>query len=277
MELGRHIRELFRLHRSMVVCLVLAVLVTVNVVYQVRGVLPPTLEPRSVEMATATTELLVDTPHSAVLDLRQGSSELEQMTSRAVLIGNVLASPPVLEYVARRAGVPAQTIRAQPPLTPDFPRPLGGLGEDPHTSDLLKSTDQYRLNIQSNPTVPILQIHAQAPSARTAETLANAAVDGLSDYLQDTAREQGTPQGELVRLEQLGRTKGAVINGGVRIQLAAITFIVVFGLSAITAMWIARVRQGWKAARAEEALEPPSPFDQGAPDPDRDQVPVRSA
>ena len=124
------------------------------------------LEPRSVEIATATTELLVDTPQSAVLDLRQGSSELEKMTSRAVLIGNVMASPPVLEYVGRPPACRRGRIRAQPPLTPDFPRPLGGLRRGSEHRDLLKSTDQYRLNIQSNPTVPILQIYAQAPSAR---------------------------------------------------------------------------------------------------------------
>jgi hypothetical protein len=277
MELGRHLRELFRLRLSVVVCFALAALAAVNIVYHV-----PSLEPRQVDMASSTTELLVDTPLSTVLDLRQGSSELEKMTSRAVLIGNVMASPPVLAYIGRRAGVPPSRIRAQPPLTPDFPRALSGLGEDPHTSDLLKSTDQYRLNIQSNPTVPILQIYAQAPSAKAAATLANASVDGLRDYLDDTAKAQGTPKEELVRLEQLGRAEGVVINGGIRYQLVVLTFMVVFAFSSATAILIARVRRGWRESGgdlgADEAVGLVDPEVDGfEPAQDRPAVTARSA
>jgi hypothetical protein len=250
MDLGRHLHELFRLRRSVIICLLLASIAAINSAYSFRSLFPPALEPRSVEMASATTEVLVDTPYSAVLDLRQGSSEMESMTSRAVLIGNVMASPPVLRYIGERAAVPAEAIRAQPPLTPDFPRPLSGFGEDPETRDLLKSTDQYRLNITANPTVPVLQVYAQAPSADAAATLANASVEGLRDYLEDTARTEGTPTKDVVRLQQLGRASGTVINGGVRPQLIVLTFLIVFGLCSATAILIDRMRRGWKQAAA---------------------------
>jgi hypothetical protein len=263
MDLGRHLRELFTLRRSAVLCILVALLAAVNMVYHVRGVLPPKLEPRSVEMASATTEVLIDTPLSTVLDLRQGASEFEKMTNRAVLIGNVMASPPVLAYIGRRADVDPRVIRAQPPLTPDFPRPLSGFGRDPKTGDLLASTDQYRINIQANPTVPVLQIYAQAPDAKAAETLANAAVAGLRDYLEDTARAQGTPSDEVVRLQQLGDAEGVVINGGIRIQLAVLTFVIAFAFAAATAIFVARVRRGWIDAGQEteapaERAEPPA-------------------
>jgi hypothetical protein len=258
MSLGKHLRELFRLRRWAVACLLAASLAAVNSVYHIRGVAPPKLEPRSVEMASATTEVLVDTPLSTVLDLRQGASELDKMTNRAVLIGNVMASPPVLRYIAERAAVPLAKIRAQPPLTPDFPRPLSGFGEDPETEDLLKSTDQYRLNIQANPTVPVLQLYAQAPSAEAAATFANAAVAGLRDYLQDQAEAQGTPRRAVVRVEQLGQAQGVVINRGIRPQLAVLTFLIVFGLAAATAILIARVRRGWREADAEAQDAPAS-------------------
>lgn len=248
MDVGRHLRELFGLRRSVLVCLALAALAAFNTIYQL-----PSLEPRAVEMASATTEVLVDTRLSSVHDLRQGSAEFEKMTNRAVLIGNVMASPPVLRYIGRRAGVAPERIRAQPPLTPDFPRPLSGLGEDPKTRDLLESTDQYRLNIQANPTVPILQVYAQAPNATAAATLANAAVEGLRDYLEDTAKAQATPAEDLVRLSPLGRAKGVVINGGIRFQLALVTFLIVFGLSAATAILLARIRRGWQEADVAEA------------------------
>jgi len=254
MDLGRHLRELFSLHRSVVICLAIATLAALNTIYHL-----PSFEPRAVQMASATAEVLVDTRMSAVHDLRQGSAEFEKMTNRAVLIGNVMASPPVLRYIGARSGVPPSRIRIQPPLTPDFPRPLSGFGEDPKTADLLRSTDQYRLNIQANPTVPILQVYAQAPDAEAAATLANSAVEGLRDYLDETAKAQATPSEDVVRVTSLGRAKGVVINPGIRIQLALAVFIVVFGLTAATAVLISRVRQGWREADAlEEAFGAPA-------------------
>jgi hypothetical protein len=261
MDLGRHLHELFTIRRAGAICFILATLAALNMVYRL-----PSFQPRAVEMASATTELLVDTHKSAVQDLRQGSSEFEKMTNRAVLIGNVMASPPVLRYIGARAGVSPAVIRAQPPLTVDFPRPLAGFGEDPKTKDLLRSTDQYRINIQANPTVPILQVYAQAPNAKAAATLANASVEGLRDYLDATAREQGTPPGDVVRLTTLGGAKGKVINGGIRWQLALVTFLIVFGLTAASAVVISRVRRGWREAEAfEDAFEA------------ADQLPARSA
>ena len=57
----------------------------------------------------------------------------------------------------------------------------------------------------------------------------------------------------------LGRAKGVVINGGIRIQLALAVFLIVFGLTAATAVLISRVRQGWREADAlEEAFEAPA-------------------
>ena len=275
MDLGRHLRELFRLRRSVVICFAVAALATVNMIYHL-----PSFQPRAVEMASATTEVLVDTRLSSVHDLRQGSSEFEKMTNRAVLIGNVMASPPVLRYIGRRAGVAPERIRAQPPLTTEFPRPLSGFGEDPKTRDLLESTDQYRLNIKANPTVPILQVYAQAPNADAAATLANASIEGLRAYLADTARVQGTAAEDLVRLQPLGRAEGVVINGGIRFQLALATFLVVFGLSAATAILLARIRRGWREAddadaRADDAA--PGSDDRRNGDQGRPAVPLRSA
>ncbi|MGI9098352.1 MAG: hypothetical protein ACR2H2_07645 [Solirubrobacteraceae bacterium] len=258
MELGKHLRELFRLRLAVVICFALASFAALTMTYKV-SLMPPRLEPRALEIASAKTEVLVDTPKSTVLDLGQGASEFAGMTNRAVLIGNVMVSAPVLAYIARRAGVPAGVIRAQAPLTPDFPRPLSGVDEQKRTSDLVRSTDQYRLNIQTNPTVPILEIFAQAPSAEAASTLANAAVDGLRDYLQAKARSQGTTDSDTVRLAQLGRASGVVINGGVRPQLAILSFLIVFALSSATAMFVARVRRGWELADGDEdgPREPP--------------------
>lgn len=247
MELGRHLEELWRLRSGVAVCLGIAILAALAISYGV-SVAPPGLHPRSLQIATASTEVLVDTPRSAVLDLRQDLSDIESLTNRTVLLGNVMASEPVLSYIGRRAGVAAGAIRASTPRTPNSPRPFAAPGQERRTSDLLRSTDQYRLDIEANPTVPVLRIYAQASTARGAEELANASVDGLRDYLDRQARTQRVAPGEQVRLQQLGRASGAVINGGVRLQAMFLTFLLVFAASAAAAVFMARVRRGFRLA-----------------------------
>ena len=183
-----------------------------------------------------------------MLDLRYGTGDFDSLTSRAVLLGNVMASLPVRQYIARRADIPADVIRASTPLTPDFPRPAAVAGEEKKTSDILRSTDQYRLSIQANPTVPILEVYAQAPSAEAAAKLANASVDGLRDYIDDVAADQGVAVGQQAQLSQLGRAHGGVINHGVRPQALVLTFLIVFTVACAAILFISRVRTGWRFA-----------------------------
>jgi hypothetical protein len=256
MQLGTHLRELWRTPLGAGVCLTLALLAAISALYNV-SLAPPGLHSRSLEMATASTRVLVDTPSSTVLDLRQSTSDFQSMSNRAVLLGNVMASIPVRDYIARRAHVPAAGIRATTPLTPDFPRPVADAQNQKHTTDILRSTDEYRLNIQANPTVPILDVYAEAPSKDTAEALANGAVDGLRDYLGGVARIQGIGSAQQVRLTQLGRAQGGVINHGVRLQAALLAFLFAFAICAAAMIFVARVRRGWR--EGDGTPRPPEP------------------
>lgn len=264
MELGRHLHELWRLRVAVGVCLALATLTSISVSYKI-SLLPPGLEPRALQMAAASTEVLVDTPRSTLTDVRQTLFEIESMTNRSVLLGNVMASPPVLAYVARRAGVPPDMIRAQTPRTPNSPRPLETPDSERKTSDLLRSTNQYRISIEADPSVPILKIYAQAPTARAAAELANASVTGLRDYVMQEARSQRIELDKQVRLQQLGRARGSIINEGVRLQASFLVFLAVFGLAAAAAIFMSRVRRGWQQA----ALAADASSNRRREDPDR--------
>lgn len=213
---------------------------------------PPGLTPRAFEMATATTHVVVDTPTSALLDLRRDTYSLEGLTNRAVLLGNVMASDPVRSRIARRADVPAEVLAVEAPLTPEQPRPRAESGKEKKTSDILKSTDQYRLSIEANPTVPVIDIYAQTPTAESAERLANAAVDELRRYIGDLATTEQTPAKEQIQLEQLGRAEGNVINGSVRWQAALLAFLLTFAVSCGTVLAFARIRAGWRVAAGLE-------------------------
>jgi hypothetical protein len=253
MRFGMHLRELSRQRLGLVLSLAFAVFLALSVGYHVT-VVPPGLKKRSVDIGSASTQVLVDTPKTIVLDLKQGTGDFTAMTDRAVLIGNVMASLPVRQFIARRAGVPAERIQTSTPLTVDQPRPVAGPESQKHTSDLFKSTDEFRLNIQVNPTVPVLSVYAQAPSARAAEQLANAAVDGTRDYLVAVAKTNAVKAGQQVQLSQLGRAHGAVVDQGARLQAMVLVFFFSFAACGATLLFIARVRRGWSAAASADVL-----------------------
>ncbi len=252
MALGRRIWNLWLLRPWVIASAVLAFVMTLWSVYGV-SLLPPKLTPRALEMATATTHVVVDTPTSSILDLRQNSYDFDAMTQRAIVIGNVMANGKVRASIAHAAKIPVDRLQITAPFTRKQPRAVTS-SERKRTSDILESTDQYRINIQANPTVPILDVYAQAPSSREAETLANAAVDGLRTYVTDLAAAQQIPDTSQVRLLQLGRASGTVINNGVEWQVALLVFIITFSLSCATAIFVSRVRRGFRVARAEELM-----------------------
>jgi hypothetical protein len=251
MSFGEQIHDLWRMKLGLLAALALALLAAVWSVAEI-SVLPPSLKSRSLDIATASTSVVVDTPKTAVLDLRQDTYAIQSLRNRAVLLGTVMASTPVREYIARRAHVPPEALRVVTPRTPDQPRARFKAENQQHVSDIFKANDEYRLDVEANPTVPILDLYTQAPTADAAENLANAAVDGLHDYLTGLALEGGTVESNRVRLTQLGRARGGVINKGVGVQLALISFAIVFAVSCAAVLFFARVGRGWRIADLTE-------------------------
>ena len=247
MGFGKRLSELWRLKAGVAVCLILALTAALWSLQNI-SLFPPKLTARSLEMATASTHVVVDTPRSTLLDLRQNTYELEALTKRAVLLGNVIANGPVKESIARRAGIPVEALRVETPLTIRQPRPRVEGGKGKSASDILRSTDQYRLNIQANPTAPVLDIYAQTPTTRSAEVLANVAVGSLQTYLAKLAQTQSTPETQQIQLIQLGTARGDVINKGVHWQVALVAFFLTFALACASLIFVSRVSRGWRLA-----------------------------
>jgi hypothetical protein len=244
-------RNLWHLRRAVLVSAAVALLVAVWSVERI-SLVPPGLSPRALEMATASTQVVVDTPESGLLlDLRE-DQYLEALTDRAVVLGNIMTIGRVRASIARRAGIPTEVLQVTPPLTPKQPRGLAEVGNDRHMSDALELNDQYRLNVQSNPTVPVIYIQAQTPTAASAAVLANAAVDAMRGYLADLARSTEIPESKRVHLVQVGRARGEVINAGIDLQVAVLAFLLTFTACCATLVFVARVRQGWRTAAATE-------------------------
>jgi hypothetical protein len=254
---GIRLRKLWRLKLGVAVSVVLALFAAVWSVEKI-SLTPPGLSPRSLEMATASTHVLVDTTTSGMVDLRQDTYSFTGLTSRAVVLGNVIASSQLQARIAQRAHVPVDRLRIQAPLTNQQPAPPVDSQNARHTSDILRSTDQTRIDLQANATVPMLDIYAQTPTAESAAALANAAVDELKAYLADLVARQKTPLKDQIHPVQLGRATGVVINHGVRWQAAFLTFLLTLGVSCASVTFLARVRSGWRQAALAERAERPA-------------------
>jgi hypothetical protein len=247
MGIGIRLRKLWRLKSGVGLGLLIALFASVWSIYKV-SLLPPGLQPRALDMATGVTHVMVDTPDSTMIDLRQDTYGVQALTDRAVLLGNVIASSSVEQKIARRAHVPYSRLRILAPLTTQQPSPPEDSQNARHTSDLARSTDQYRLNIKVNATVPMIDIYAQTPTAASAVALADAAVTELRVYVTALAQVQQTPAKDQIRIVQLGRATGVVINHGIKYQVAFVVFLLVFLGSCASVTLIARVRAGWQAA-----------------------------
>lgn len=247
MGIGIRLRTLWRLRLGVVLSLAVALLAAVWSVRDI-SLSPPSLTPRSLQIATASSHVVVDTPKSTLLDLRQDTYSLDGLKSRAVLLGNVIASAAVRQSIAAKVGVPVEALRIQPPLTQDQPAPPVDSENARHTGDILKTSSEYRLDIQANPTVPMLDVYAQTPDAASAAGLVNAAVDELRAYIGHLAAADRTPAESQIRLVQLGRANGVVVNPGVDWKVAVLVFVLVFAICSATVVFVARVRAGWRLA-----------------------------
>jgi hypothetical protein len=243
-------RELWSHKIGLGLTLVAAILAATFVSYKV-SVFPPGLESRTLGFSAASTQVVVDTRESMLTDLRQNTYSLESQTNRALLLGDVMASFPVRQHIAERAGIEPSALAVAGPVTPEEPRVIADSGHQPKTTDILKSPEEYRISIQANPTVPILNISTEAPTSEAAANLADAAVGGLRDYVDDISRETGTPGKADVYIRQLGDATGAAVNSGAKPEFVLLAFCFVFLAGCGITLYLARVRSGWDDAAPE--------------------------
>lgn len=252
-QLGFRIHSLWQMRRGLIGAVILSALVALWSVQQI-SLFPPSVKPRKFEIASATTHVVVDTPKSAILDLREDTYSLQALTNRTVLLGSILASAQVRQTISRLAGVPIQLLQVQAPLTPSQPRATADASHQKKVSDIVKSMNQYRLDLEANPTVPILDIYAQTPDPESAARLADSAVTALRQHLAALAAADQTPLNDQIRLRQLGPAHGAAINNGVDLQVLFVVFFLTLGLACASLIAYSRVREGWRLAAGSEAV-----------------------
>ncbi|HEY2054178.1 MAG TPA: O-antigen ligase family protein [Solirubrobacterales bacterium] len=224
------------------ISLIVALLAAIASVTKV-SVFPPSLQSRDLQRGAATTRILVDLP--AQERGHVSAPEFEAMSKRASLIANLLASPPVLHRIADQLGVSVDEVTAATEITEGVPLALVEPNEEKRANEILLSHDGYRLDIQANPTLPIIDIYAQAPTPGGAAELADAVAPAGNEYTNVLADRDNFPVDNRVQLKQLGAAQSAAISPSAPIEIFAITFIVIFGVAFGLLAGTAAIRRGW--------------------------------
>jgi len=206
---------------------------------------------RSTSTGTATVQILVDSPQSALADLLQSTAPL---TTRAALLAQVMASEAVLEEVAATAGVPVGELTAQ--------GPYGGSGQaldvitpsEARASQLLGERASYRLTFVAQPEEPIVTASVQGPTAVAAGHVAEAVLPGVQRYVATLQKQGATKPARRVTIRQLGPAQAGTVNSSSRKALMAVGAVgaLLFGL--LSLLGFESLRR--KPSADEEAEEP---------------------
>lgn len=222
--------------------------------YEVR-LLPPDMHRRHVEIAGATTHVLVDADKSFILDRKAGGTDFTSLEWRAELYGSIIATPPVRALISRQTGIPADQIATTPRLTAGVPDGLRDPDNEQRSEQIRNAGLRYRLDMQPDPLRPILHIYSQAPTPAEAMRLADASVTALHEYLDERTAGDEIKPGLRASLTQLGPARGRDINARTTPQIYVLTFLVAFAACMALLSGGAAIRRGWIAYR--DGVPPP--------------------
>jgi hypothetical protein len=185
----------------------------------------------------AHTQILVNEPKPGILSTGTGITNFDWLNNGALLLGNIMTSDPGDDYVARAAHVPVSDITFDDPQSYFLPIPAA----------LPKpGTPPYTVSAVSDPSVPMIDVYATAPTQTMANRLVKAAYSGLHDYLYGPG-STGTFQ---LQITQLGHGHVVDADGPAPIKGAIEHFLLYFVLFAFVGMFLRRSLRTWRAHRA---------------------------
>jgi hypothetical protein len=270
MDFALVLRELISRWRLLIAGAAIAAVIATLSVYRLEGF---HLKSKSLQHSSATTQVLIDTPGSVLGNLSQS---FEPLSTRALVYSNFMTSPVVLHLIGQQAGIPGEQIYAAGPVNANVPR----VEQEPtalrRNVQISGETKPFRLNFNSDASLPTITIVSQAPTTTQAVNLANGAARGLQLYVASLQSANKTPQSSRVTIRQLGSANGAVVDGGISRSLAAIVFLVVFAVWCAAVLLASRFREIWRASGAvRRGWQDPEPAQQGWQDPEPASKPAQ--
>lgn len=236
------LRDLWRYRLPVAGVAVLALFAGFAMLYKVS--FPPRLESRSYEVGVATARILVDTPSSQVVEIAPKGSE--SLGVRANLLASLMADGVVKAAIAEEAGlkpdrlIGISTSAGDLPVSAPRSRRASVL-----TTKVVTDNDGAQL--------PIIEVEAQAADAAAAAKLADAAVQGLREYLDSKAATQGVPSAQRLQVSGLGVPQAETAVRGPKAIFAVFAALLVFAIGAACTVAFFTIAGTWRAVSAQQS------------------------
>jgi hypothetical protein len=247
LELVKILREVWSRKRLLALVLVVSLLVGTFLAY--RPGLPP--QSRQYQVWLASSNVLIDTSSSQVVDVGGQGPNLPTLAGRASLLANLMTAGPLKNAIARSAGVSPQMLVVVPPPDPSTPG-VPPVPVSTAASRGIPDADATVLTLTTDETLPILHVVAQAPDVATARRLSGGTIVQLKRYLGSVAATQHIPEAHQLVLREFGTPLiGNAVRGlPRRFALVAALLVALFGCGAIvTGSWFIR---SWRQIEAAE-------------------------
>jgi hypothetical protein len=248
MELAQILVQLWRRRIAVAAVVALAALAALAMAYRI-SVLPPGLTHRSVQNGTAQTHILVDSPRSSVADLNRS---FDPLTARAQVLSELMTTAPVIDRIAKIAGVPASSITATSDnSTLNVPTSETEPTANVRSGDITRESLHYRITFRAEPEQPTVTVFGQAPTAAQAVRITNAAAKGAAAWVKDTQDRQLVPDSRRTQLTQLGAATGGVVNAGASRIVAALAFVAILGVGCLLILLVGNTLPAVRRANAQ--------------------------
>jgi hypothetical protein len=236
------LRELWR-HRLTVVLFAL-VAVSAGGIVAYRPSLPP--QSRGYHVGSGHLQILVDTPASQVVEIDPEGSD--SLGSRAGLIASLMVEGEVKASIAKHAGLrPEQLVGvADTAIAPATVTDAQLRNPKAHVIQTSVVTNDEGAQL------PIIGIETQAPDAKGAAMLANAAASGLKEYLDSRAARESVPDARRLQVRELGVAQARDVARGPGHVLAAVAAVMIFGALCGTLLLLIGLVRGWHDASKRE-------------------------
>jgi capsular polysaccharide biosynthesis protein len=205
-------------------------LTAIVVVVAIGAAVAMKIKDKSVPTGTATVQILVDSPQSALADLQQDTGPLAE---RATVFAQVMTSGAVLQSIAQAAGIQPNDLTAEGPYTgagevDDVPTPSEARG-----AQLVAIKPEYRLTMVAQTQIPIITVTVEGPTPIKAGRLADAVYPGVQSWLNQLEVSKSVSTARRVTVRQLGDAQAGAINSSSATVIAGIAAIAVMMLGSI--------------------------------------------
>jgi hypothetical protein len=250
MELAQILVQLWRRRLAVVAVTAFAAIVALALAYKI-SVFPPSLSHRSASNGTAETHILVDWPRSSVGDLNR---QFDPLVARAQVLSQLMTTGPVVDRIAKIAGVPPSAITATSDnSTLNVPTSEIEPTADIRSNDITKEGLRYRITFRAEPEQPTVTVFGQAPTAEGAIKIANAAAKGAAEWVRTTQNQQAVPDSRRTQLTQLGTATGGTVNTGASRILSVLAFVAILGVGCLLILLIGNTVPAVRRANAQRS------------------------